>query len=99
MDFRNRIANNVLRCEGVIGYTFVDKTLCAEALNTAADEMSFYNNGITTRQLPKNDRLAVYGDIVAAAALCSQWYADGREKGTSDPTLAFFFSLSLTKVR
>lgn len=87
MDFETRFADKVLQCERVIGYSFDEKALCAKALNTAADGMSFYRDGITTRQLPKNDRLAVYGNIAATMALCRRWYDGGHEKGMTNRLL------------
>ncbi|SPN98714.1 uncharacterized protein DNG_01758 [Cephalotrichum gorgonifer] len=73
MDFAARFAGKVLRCEGIIGYAFKSKTLCGEALNAAGDHMSVYTLDGALSQMPKNTRLAVYGDAVAAAHLCGLW--------------------------
>lgn len=73
MDFTTRFGQNVSRCESIIGYVFESKTLCGEALNAAADSMAEYALGGTPRRMPKNTRLAIFGDAVASSRLCSLW--------------------------
>ncbi|KAM0079882.1 hypothetical protein ACKRZS_007967 [Fusarium odoratissimum] len=68
-----RLSRKVSECESVIAYEFNSKSLCAQALNTAADAMSVCVLDGSFKQMPKNDRLAVYGDVAAAAYLCSLW--------------------------
>jgi hypothetical protein len=73
MDFSFHFGEKVSQCEEIIGYCFNDKVLCAEALNTAGDAKSFYILDGFYRQMPKNGRLAVYGDSIAESYLCSLW--------------------------
>ena len=81
MDFNSRFLDRITRCERAISYSFNDKVLCAEALNASADVMACYHDGTSIRHLPKNDRLAVYGDSIAAPLLCRRWYSGGGDKG------------------
>ncbi|KAG5656817.1 hypothetical protein KAF25_010370 [Fusarium avenaceum] len=69
MDFQNRFGLKVLQCEAIIGYTFKSKLLCAEALNAAADPQAVYTMDGLFKKMPKNDRLAIYGDAAAACHL------------------------------
>ena len=80
MDFSHRFGLNVDRCETIIGYCFRSKTLGAEALNAAADHQAAYNLDGALKRMPKNDRLAVYGDIAAAFHLASIWMQRGFDK-------------------
>jgi hypothetical protein len=58
-------------CETIIQKTFQDKDILHEALQTA---------GIG--RIPKNTRLAVYGDAALNKMLCRQWYdRKGLNKG------------------
>ncbi|KAF5607634.1 ribonuclease III [Fusarium pseudoanthophilum] len=70
----------IAECETIIAYKFDDKALCAQALNTAADSNSVYVLDRCFKTMPKNDRLAVYGDSVAASYLCSLWIKRGLPK-------------------
>ncbi|KAG9255769.1 ribonuclease III domain-containing protein [Emericellopsis atlantica] len=80
MDFSSNFGPKVSRCEKIIQYSFNSKVLCAKALNAAADSKSVYILDGLSRQMPKNDRLAVYGDSVAACYLCSIWEQRGLAK-------------------
>ena len=71
----------VSQCEAIIGYEFVSKRLCAEALNTAADGNALYTVDGTQHRMPKNTRLAIVGDIVSALHLCRPWYRSGLPPG------------------
>jgi ribonuclease-3 len=81
MDFETRFGNKIAQCERAIAYSFSEKALCAEASNAAADRMASFTNGDRICNLPKNDRLAIYGDSVAASILCRRWYRRGYDKG------------------
>ncbi|KAF5640215.1 ribonuclease 3 [Fusarium sp. NRRL 25303] len=70
----------IAECEAIIAYEFDDKALCAQALNTAADSNSVYVLDGYFKSMPKNDRLAVYGDSAAATYLCSLWIKRGLAK-------------------
>lgn len=84
MDFGVQFVDKVRGCELSIGYSFHDKIICAEALNAAANVMALYRDRTSPPKLPKNDRLAVYGDVVASRALRKRWYDSGDDKGMSD---------------
>ncbi|KAJ6784562.1 hypothetical protein PWT90_09372 [Aphanocladium album] len=60
MDFYTRFEDAIARSETVIGHTFRDKPLCAEALNNGGPTASVYIANGQYLRLPKNDRLAVY---------------------------------------
>ncbi|KAF5689525.1 ribonuclease III [Fusarium circinatum] len=75
-----RFSRKVAECESIIAYEFNSKSLCAQALNTAADSMSVCVMDGSIKKIPKNDRLAVYGDAAAAAYLCSLWIKRGLPK-------------------
>lgn len=81
MDFAARFGPMVSQCEDIIGYTFESKPLCGQALNMAADSRAVYALGGTMQRMPKNDRLAVYGEAVAAAHLCGLWLDSGLPRG------------------
>jgi len=72
------IDHKIQTCEAIIGYTFRDKRLASEALQTS---------GIGT--VPKNTRLAVYGDVALNMALCRLWYPAGLDKGACSILLPF----------
>ncbi|EXK81668.1 hypothetical protein FOQG_13959 [Fusarium oxysporum f. sp. raphani 54005] len=75
-----RFSRKVSECESIIAYEFNSKSLCAQALNTAAGAMSVCVLDSSLKQMPKNNRLAVYGDAAAAAHLCSLWIKRGLPK-------------------
>ncbi|KAH7259066.1 uncharacterized protein BKA55DRAFT_536769 [Fusarium redolens] len=80
MTFCPRFSRRVSECESIIAYEFSSKTLCAQALNTAVDAMSVCILDGSFKAMPKNDRLAVYGDSAAASYLCSLWIKRGLAK-------------------
>ncbi|KAM0315144.1 hypothetical protein ACHAPQ_011646 [Fusarium lateritium] len=80
MDFSQRFGVKVSQCEALIGYTFKSKLLCAEALNAAADPQAVYTMDGFFKKMPKNDRLAIYGDAAAACHLCHLWVQRGLDK-------------------
>lgn len=51
-------------------------------MNNGGNSASLYTENGQYKQLPKNDRLAVYGDGIAAVALCREWYLGKSSKGT-----------------
>ncbi|RKL51066.1 hypothetical protein BFJ72_g519 [Fusarium proliferatum] len=75
-----RLSRKVAECESIITYEFNSKSLCAQALNAAADSMAVCYMDGSIKKMPKNDRLAVYGDAAAAAYLCSLWVKGGLPK-------------------
>ena len=81
MEFATRFGQKVSRCESIIGYVFGSKVLCGEALNAAADHTAVYVLSGSISKMPKNNRLAVLGDAVAASRLCRLWYESGLPRG------------------
>ncbi|PNP76507.1 hypothetical protein FNYG_09926 [Fusarium nygamai] len=77
MTFCPNFSQKVSECESIIAYEFSSKTLCAEALNRAADWNCQTVIDGPSKLMPKNDRLAVYGDSAAAFHLCSLWINRG----------------------
>jgi len=63
-------AQKIQRCETIIEQTFQNKDILHEALQTAG-----------TGRIPKNTRLAVYGDAALNTMLCRQWYKANLSKG------------------
>ena len=82
----DNIETKLQLCESRIAYTFSNKLLLCEALQTSGYGI-FWQDVYTS--VPKNTRLAVYGDTALNMALCSLWYPKGLSKGlmTSFPTI------------
>ncbi|OQV03062.1 Ribonuclease III domain-containing protein isoform 3 [Cladophialophora immunda] len=68
----------VAACESIINYEFQDPILCLQALQ-ASGHAIWWHHGFV--RVYKNDRLAVFGDAVAKAAVCRRWFDSGRNKG------------------
>ncbi|KAJ2975578.1 hypothetical protein NQ176_g5445 [Zarea fungicola] len=83
MDFDSKFGDCVKHIENTIRHTFSNKKLCAESLNNAGPTASVYVADRQFTTLPKNDRLAVYGDIVATSMLCRDWYDGGSTAWTA----------------
>ncbi len=81
MDYFAPFDDGVFRCEQIIAYTFKSKAICAEALNAAGDYRSVCAVDGTYHHIPKNDRLATYGDIAASLQLCGLWLELGVQNG------------------
>lgn len=81
MDFDSKFGDCVEHVEDTVPHTFANKKLCAESFNNAGPTASVYVADGQFTILPKNDRLAVYGDAVAASMLCRDWYDGGSSKG------------------
>ena len=83
MDLSSRFDNKIALCEDIIGYTFNNKVLCAEALNTAADAKSVCVIGGFFKKIPKNNSLAIYEGSAATLHLCKLWRELNLEPGKS----------------
>ncbi|KAF4341932.1 ribonuclease III [Fusarium beomiforme] len=68
----------IKECQSIIGYTFKSGVLCAQALN--ADSIVITHLTDPVQFMPKNDRLAVYGDSAASLYLCGLWIEKGLAK-------------------
>lgn len=82
-----RVKATASKVEAILGYTFINKLLCAEAVQMAGpratvnveDGDSFASK---FRQVDNNKRLAVLGDAVLAKLLCEEWYQTTDANGT-----------------
>lgn len=64
------VQENIQTGETIIGYTFNDKHLLWQAIQTS---------GISS--VPKNNRLAVFGDTALNKVLCRRWFHLNLSKG------------------
>jgi ribonuclease-3 len=64
---------NIAQIEMIFGYTWVNKLLCAEALNIAAPGEHVIIAG-TQYRIAKNERLELLGDSIMAAVLAKICY-------------------------
>jgi ribonuclease-3 len=64
-------------CETIVRYQFNDKLACAKALS-AYPSAHFVQGAV--HMLQRNDRMAVYGDVVAESYLCRRWLDSGLSK-------------------
>jgi hypothetical protein len=74
----NNIEEKLEHCESLILYTFNNKLLLCEALQTSGYGIHWRG---AYAQVPKNTRLAVYGDTALNMAYCSLWYPKHLDKG------------------
>ena len=65
-------------CEALLEYSFNDKKLLCEALQTSGEVIVWGN---TIVKIPNNTRLAIYGDLALSKALCGLWYPKPLDKG------------------
>lgn len=82
MDFESRFGNFITELESRIGYAFLDVTLAAQSLNHGGPDESWYLLSGERKSIPKNDRLALYGNAALYCLLAQDWFAGGWEKGT-----------------
>lgn len=82
MDFESRFGNFIMELESRIGYAFLDVTLAAESLNHGGPDESWYFLCSERKSIPKNDRLALYGNAALYYLLAQDWYAGDLDKGT-----------------
>ena len=76
------IAETIQLCELRIMYTFKNKLLLCEALQNCGYAINWHGTNTT---VPRNTRLAVYGDIALNMALCSLWYRKKLGTGAMTP--------------
>lgn len=72
------INDRIVSCELMIGYSFKNLALIMEALNMTSKRGLFQ---CLVADLPKNNKLAVYGSLVAEKYLCKQWLEGRYNKG------------------
>jgi ribonuclease-3 len=87
------LESKITTCETIVSYDFGNKLLCAMALST------FQTMGAVQgafRMLPRNDRIAVYGDAVASSYLCRKWFDTGLQKGGSCTAICDYIMLIFT---
>lgn len=63
----------IAHVERIIGHEFVNKHLCAEAIQMAALQYPVTIGG-ASHSISNNHRLAVLGFSVLVVALCKAWY-------------------------
>lgn len=68
--------------EKIVGYTFEDKWLCAEALQMAGFP-GILSVGQVCQFVEKNTRLAVLGDSVMSPVLSQIWFQHRDDQGTT----------------
>ncbi|KAH7093601.1 ribonuclease III domain-containing protein [Paraphoma chrysanthemicola] len=66
-----KIGAKIPKCECMLNYSFSNKLLCLEALNSNTYPIHFLG---ATHKIRKNDALAVLGDARMAASLCKEWW-------------------------
>lgn len=72
------IGGKIQLCESRINFTFKNKLLLCEALQTSGTYINWH--GAFTL-IPKNTRLAVYGDTALNMTFCRLWYPKSLDKG------------------
>ncbi|KAH7066186.1 ribonuclease III domain-containing protein [Paraphoma chrysanthemicola] len=91
------VEQKIAQVEEIVGYSFTDKLLCAEALQTAGLPNNRLTVNGTSHVVNKNDRLAILGNSIMAAILCELWYGYQNDQGSA-PTKAQWDTLRLRKL-
>ncbi|KAH7092615.1 ribonuclease III domain-containing protein [Paraphoma chrysanthemicola] len=91
------VEEKIAKVEEIIGYSFTDKLLCAEALQTAGAPNNRLTVNGTLHAVNKNDRLAILGDSVMTVVLCEFWYGYQNGQGSA-PIKGQWDSLRLGKL-
>jgi ribonuclease-3 len=68
------IDQKIFRAERILNYTFLNKALCAEALQMAAP-LALLNFDGNLQRVYRNNRLAILGDATLAQTMCKMWYS------------------------
>ena len=68
------IDSHITGVEATIGYTYQDKSLCAEALQMRDTFSVYLTFGGRNREIAHNSRLELLGDRIIDAVLCKKWY-------------------------
>ena len=68
------IDSHITGVEATIGYTYQDKSLCAEALQMRDKSSAYLTFGGKKRAIAHSSRLALLGDRIIDAVLCKKWY-------------------------
>jgi hypothetical protein len=76
------IDRHIAEAERILNYKFIEKALCAEAIQMAAPESLVYFNSDRSI-IPNNKRLAVLGNSVLSLELCKKWYRAGINQTSS----------------
>ena len=79
------IEGKIATCGQIIGYSFANTLLVLEALNMSGGRVYFQQESMP---VPKNTRMAVYGDSAAEFNLCARWVRTTLTKG--NVALLFF---------
>ncbi|KAF2449677.1 hypothetical protein P171DRAFT_197645 [Karstenula rhodostoma CBS 690.94] len=70
----------IAEVERILDYVFVNKLLCAEAIQMAAPMSPLSING-RIHSVDANKRLAILGDAVATSILCKAWFRGRDQNG------------------
>lgn len=81
----------LITCESIIDYTFSNKLLGLEALNTAGQGNPLLYGGRTYADIPKNKVMAQYGDAIADFVVMGVWM-----RGVSSQSARFYNSTFCT---
>jgi ribonuclease-3 len=80
------IDTKIAQAEQVLGHVFVNKALCAEAIQMAGPRaMASFNE--THQIVYNNKRLAILGDAILTQQLCKMWYRATTVRGMSLPSI------------
>ena len=89
------VSEKIQLCESLIGYTFIDRNHCAEALYSYSSTSSEFNCAGKS-----NERLAILGNMLLQQHLCLQWYISTSVfSGTFEACPAVCFGPSVNAVR
>lgn len=81
------VEEKVKLCESIIAYTFNNKLLLCEAVQTSGACINWRG---TYTPMPKNTRLAVLGDMALNMTLCRLWYPKGLDKGAITSCIQYY---------
>lgn len=75
-EFSAELEEKLTFLEKITGYDFVDKVLALEALQALSSEPIEANYKGKIHRIPKNKRLAIFGDAILDSMLSEEWYHD-----------------------
>lgn len=66
-------------CQTILRHEFKDTLHCIRALQASGHWLIWEGHEMSPE--PKNDRVAVLGDVIAKLILCEKWHATNHDKG------------------
>ncbi|KAF2118211.1 ribonuclease III domain-containing protein [Lophiotrema nucula] len=82
------VNSKIAQAEHILAYNFGDELLAAEAIQMAGPQ-AFLPVGSRFRTVNNNKRLAIFGDVALATALCKKWYKSQDNFGNIQPPLVW----------